>query len=65
MDKKALDDRVDVMFLSILNRYPTDNERLVAMREIRRTLRDKQYPYAGHGNVLWALLNTREFLFIQ
>ncbi len=65
MDKKGLDDRVDVMFLSILNRYPTDNERLVAMREIRRTLRDKQYQYAGHGNVLWALLNTREFLFIQ
>ncbi|MBI1312946.1 DUF1549 domain-containing protein [bacterium] len=65
MARRALDDRVDVMFLSILNRYPTDSERDVALREIRRTLRDKQYQYAGHGNVLWALLNTREFLFIQ
>lgn len=65
MDKRVLDDRIDVMFLSILNRYPTEDERAVALREMRRTLRDRQYQFAGHGNVLWALLNTREFLFIQ
>lgn len=65
MDKRGLNDRVDVMFLSILNRHATDDERAYAMRELRRTMKDKKYPLAGHGNVLWALLNTREFLFIQ
>ena len=65
MDKRGLDDRVDVMFLSILNRRATETERNYAMRELRRTMKDKKYPLAGHGNVLWALLNTREFLFIQ
>jgi hypothetical protein len=65
MAKRSLDDRVDMMFLSILNRYPSDDERDVALREMRRTLREKQFQYAGHGNVLWALLNTREFLFVQ
>ena len=65
MDKRALDDRVDVMFLSILNRRATSDERNYAMRELRRTMKDKKFPLAGHGNVLWALLNTREFLFIQ
>lgn len=54
-----LRDQIDVIFLSILGRKPTRNDYKTAQAEI-------QYNgAAGYGNVIWALLNTREFLFIQ
>ena len=53
------EDRVNMIFLSILSRRPTPQEKQVALSEIR-----DQGP-AGYGNVIWALVNTREFLFIQ
>lgn len=53
-------DAMDVMFLSILNRPPTSRDRDVAMREMSRG--DSAM---GFGNVVWALINTREFLFVQ
>ncbi len=51
---------MEVMFLSILNRPPTSADREITMREVSRG--DK---LMGYGNVVWALINTREFLFIQ
>jgi hypothetical protein len=53
-------DALNVMFLSILNRPPTSRDRDVAMRELGRG-----DTAMGYGNVVWALINTREFLFIQ
>lgn len=53
-------DAMNVMFLTILNRPPTSRDRDVAMQEISRGDRAM-----GYGNVIWALINTREFLFIQ
>jgi hypothetical protein len=53
-------DALDVMFLSILNRPPTSRDRDVAMQELSRGDRAM-----GYGNVVWALINTREFLFVQ
>jgi hypothetical protein len=53
------DERVNVIFLSILSRRPTPEEKQTALAEIR-----EDGP-AGYGNVIWALVNTREFLFIQ
>jgi hypothetical protein len=52
---------IDVMFMSVLCRKPNAYARDVAVKEIRTAER----PEVGYGNVLWALLNTREFLFIQ
>ena len=52
-------DRLTVVFLSILGRMPTDEERVACFREIQEN------EAAGMGNVIWALLNTREFLFVQ
>jgi len=51
--------RIDVIFLSMLARLPTAAERTLAMKEIRTQ------GAVGYGDVIWALLNTREFLFIQ
>ena len=52
---------VDVVFLSVLSRRASPEERQFAIQEI--TTADD--PATGCGNVIWALLNTREFLFIQ
>jgi hypothetical protein len=52
---------IDVMFVSILSHRPSSTDRELAVREIKSAERIE----AGYGNVLWALLNTREFIFIQ
>lgn len=57
---KSARDAMNVMFLSILNRPPTSRDRDIAMKEMARG--DKAM---GYGNIVWALINTREFLFIQ
>ena len=61
--------RIDVIFLSILGRRPTTGERQIAYQEIRDNFQkykdDPNKRLAGYGNIIWALFNTREFLFIQ
>lgn len=57
--KKTPQEQVDMIFLSLLARHPTDAERVTALKEIREA------KAAGYGNIIWALLNTREFLFVQ
>ena len=51
--------QINKIFVLVLNRHPTVAERAVAQKEI------KAAGPAGIGNVIWALLNTREFLFVQ
>jgi hypothetical protein len=52
---------VDVIFLSVLSHPPSAEDRRLAREEIRTA----ENPAAGCGNLIWALLNTREFIFIQ
>ena len=52
---------VDVIFLSILSHRPSAEDRAFAVEEIRSA----DSPTTGCGNLIWALLNTREFIFIQ
>jgi hypothetical protein len=52
---------IDVMFISVLSRKPTPVAREIASDEIGSGKRTE----VAYGNVIWALLNTREFLFIQ
>ncbi|MCH9654412.1 MAG: DUF1549 and DUF1553 domain-containing protein [Planctomycetes bacterium] len=59
IEQKKVKDGVDVIFMTILNRKPDKDESQIAMSEI-----EKNGP-AGYGNVIWSLVNTREFLFIQ
>lgn len=56
----ATRDRVDAIFLSVLTRMPTGADRRVAAGELQKTKADN----VGYGNIVWGLLNTREFLFI-
>ncbi|WP_417382543.1 DUF1549 domain-containing protein [Gimesia sp.] len=59
IEQKTIKDGVDVIFMTILNRRPDVDEAKIAMSEI-----ETNGP-AGYGNVIWSLVNTREFLFIQ
>lgn len=58
---KETRNRIDAIFLSVLARRPAGKDRLVAAKELSKTANDN----VGYGNIIWALLNTREFLFIQ
>jgi tetratricopeptide (TPR) repeat protein len=57
--KKTVKDGVEAVFLTILARAPTEEEMAAAIKEV------KVGGPAGYGNVVWSLINTREFLFIQ
>jgi tetratricopeptide (TPR) repeat protein len=50
---------VKTLFLTILNRLPDAEETQIAVDEVKRA------GAAGYGNVVWSLVNTREFLFVQ
>ncbi len=56
---KADGPKVDAVFLSVLSRLPTPDERSTAYKAIRRDGKK------GFEDVCWSLLNTREFLFVQ
>lgn len=58
-EAKGVPNRVKIIFLSILGRLPTSDDLSRAAKEIRENGNE------GYGNVIWALLNTREFLFVQ
>jgi hypothetical protein len=55
----TMEARVDAVFLAVLSRKASPDERRFALNEV------KAHGDAGYGNVIWALVNTREFLFIQ
>ena len=55
------DETVDVVFLSVLSHEPSAEDRRYALDE----LTNASHPATGCGNLVWALLNTREFIFIQ
>ncbi|MBL9154253.1 MAG: DUF1549 domain-containing protein [Verrucomicrobiales bacterium] len=61
-------DRVEQLFLAILSRRPSASEKSAATAGMRpeRSEDDKEKAaIKGLGNVVWALVNTREFMFIQ
>ncbi len=59
MKKKSVTDGVRAIFLTILNREPDAEELALAIKEV------SEQGAPGYGNVIWSLVNTREFLFIQ
>jgi len=59
--KKNVSDAVKVVFLSILNREPDAEELATAISQVR----GEQVAAVAFGNVVWSLVNTREFMFVQ
>jgi tetratricopeptide (TPR) repeat protein len=59
--KKNVSDAVKVVFLSILNREPDAEELATAISQVR----GEKVAAVAFGNVVWSLVNTREFMFVQ
>lgn len=65
-------EKIDKIFISVLGRTPSSEEARMAqsMMNGRRSSgasekEERQQIAAGIGDVVWALVNTREFMFIQ
>lgn len=57
--KQSVPEGVKAIFLTVLSREPDEDELKLGVKEV------KERGAAGYGNVIWSLVNTREFLFIQ
>jgi hypothetical protein len=55
---KSPAEKAEVIFYSILNRQPTLHEKDIAKRVTAEG-------DAGYASMIWALINTREFCFVQ
>lgn len=55
---KSPPEKVEALFLSVLSRKPTLAEKDIAKRALSSG-------DDGYSNMIWALINTREFIFIQ
>jgi hypothetical protein len=58
-DSRAHQERIDELYLAALSRSATVDEQAVVQRHIQGSLSEP----AAYADVLWALLNTKEFLF--
>ena len=61
VDQASADRAIETIFRSILARRPNLGEERLAQGELSAA----ENPAAGCGNLIWGLLNTREFMFIQ
>lgn len=53
------EEKIEAIFLSIMNRKPAEKEIAIAKKSIADS------PSEGYSNIIWALINTREFMFVQ
>jgi Protein of unknown function (DUF1553)/Protein of unknown function (DUF1549) len=56
---KSPADKVEVVFMSILSRKPTFREKDITKKQLA------EHGDTGYQNIIWALINTREFCFVQ
>jgi len=59
-DKRADADKVAELVLWAFGRKPTSSETSIALRRIERDANDKK---AAYEDIIWTLLNTKEFVF--
>jgi len=61
-DKRPDAEKVDELFMWTFGRLPSAEHRQVAIEHINRNMANKKLAYE---NLLWALINTKEFVFNQ
>ncbi len=61
-DKRADAEKIDELFLWAFARHPTAAQRDLALSNIERNAKDKRVAYE---NIIWALINTKEFILTQ
>ncbi|HET6424677.1 MAG TPA: DUF1553 domain-containing protein, partial [Planctomycetaceae bacterium] len=60
--KQTTDELLDELFLTTLSRYPTAEERTLLREAFPADGQDRR---AAIEDVLWSVLNTKEFLYVQ
>ena len=60
-DEKPHDEIVDELYLAALSRLPTDAERQAS----RELLAEAPSPAEFYQDLLWALMNSKQFLFVR
>jgi len=58
-DTQSAEEKLEVIFVTILSRRPTKRDRQIALPTL------KQGGNRAVADVVWALLNTRQFMFVQ
>jgi len=61
-DPRSDAEKVEELFLWTLARRPNEKQMAMAMANIERNAKDKRLAYE---NILWALINTKEFILVQ
>jgi hypothetical protein len=61
-DKRSDEEKVEELFLWALARRPTPEQMQLALANIEQHARERR---AAYENILWALINTKEFVFVQ
>jgi hypothetical protein len=61
-DQRSDSEKVDELFLWAFARLPTPAQRDLALANIERNAKDKRLAYE---NIIWALINTKEFILTQ
>jgi hypothetical protein len=61
-DRRPDDEKIEDLFLHVLSRRPSEKEREAAQEQLRKHAGN---PKQAFENLLWALVNTKEFLFNQ
>ena len=59
-DAKTAEQKLDAIFLTVLSRKPTAADKKHAL-----PLLQQRNSAQGAADVVWALLNTRQFMFVQ
>ncbi len=59
-DKRSDEEKINELYLWVFSRPPMDKEKQVALAHIKKHEKQKAVAYE---DILWALINTKEFLF--
>ena len=63
--KETAEDKLDVIFLTVLSRLPSFAEKNLLLQEINRYDENGNNLHNGYKNVIVALMNTRQYAFIR
>ena len=65
MTKETPEEKLDVIFLTVLSRRPSIAEKGLLLQEINRYDEQEKGLSKGYKNVIVALMNTRQYAFIR
>ncbi|GIW78631.1 MAG: S-layer protein [Gemmatales bacterium] len=62
-DKRPEDEKIKDIYLSFFARYPTADELGAIKQYLAERSKDERTRSAAYSDILWALINTKEFIF--